>query len=82
MSLPPRPPCPPSKRVVRPAAASTVASARLQANTVLTYHETSRSTKCQGDWEFVSARKVLPTSDYEGFHVVKLKDAVARGGWR
>ena len=27
----------------------------------------------------MSARKVLPTSDYEGFHVVKLKDAVACG---
>ena len=27
----------------------------------------------------MSARKVLPTLDYKGFHLVKLKDAVACG---
>ena len=79
MGLPSRPPRPPSKRVVRPAAASTVASARLQANAVLTRRETSCSTKRQDKWEFVSARKVAPTSDYEGLHVVKWSYAVARG---
>ena len=35
--------------------------------------------KYQGKWEFVSARKVLPTFDYEGLHVVKLNYAVACG---